>query len=758
MPLINNAIGIGTVTAAPGLIQSTQVARSVDLARIQYVAQLQGDATAPHFAPPNEPVGDGRAFPATNGKSYYRPLVRVAMHAGDPAGPEVRFLKDAQGGVSLHFDLEEDPVPSLPAGAEPFNVRVDGLNLLWQPNHRWDFDKPLLLSHDTPGDGKPHFTIRVGVDVPGDRVEELYGALSDATAGASLQVTLSFGYWLEQPVESPPPPPPAADPGGGRMLWPEVMLRPGLAAAVAIPVTGAAPAPVAAPVGPSSVMMLATAGNRAIVAPGTANFIDLVRARGGLDGVATDADQRRQQPNYRAVTLARSLPFTYRPDQDQNRPIYAALKAADSLPEAFHQVSPTGDVASDSISVVARAPFPNTIYRLPDEVRLAFSDRLGVPHVIPMVHRDGQGHPRVAVTFMAVPWHNPARLVALRDWLYRESAGALAAPDVVVGGYKDAKLHLTTAFPSDIQVLGGDNTPVPLETGFELTLDLTLEYYKFLCSLLTGPPGGGAVGLTGQVTVTTVEQPPAGAGGQPVEKLWNLTMMNLNLQELAALPIDVQTQADALSPTQVTLLNRAHAPVSIDGCVPLLLQVDRNSVVPLAIFPATTKTAFPAELPADGSLTVVLEPGAEAKGQLWNAVMVQLLGVKLAQPAQQVLDRIHEIAPAGALDWVITAECPPFEQTPTPSQFQSLFKVDVTLSRTGFADQRVTLGRDHPTAQIHMQQTLRDLLLSAPGSVQSFQYSVRNIYNEHMGAWSPQKTEEGDSLVVFPNRMENDVG
>src|SRR5690606_33086076 len=130
------------------------------LAQAQLLVQLQGDEDAPRFAQGNEPTQDGRAYRAQDGRTYYRPLLRVAHRTVDPQGPDVRFLKDAEGAVWLYFELEEHPPAGMARGAVPFEVRVEQVALQWQGTSGSSlrvFDEPTLVAaQGEESEGAPH--------------------------------------------------------------------------------------------------------------------------------------------------------------------------------------------------------------------------------------------------------------------------------------------------------------------------------------------------------------------------------------------------------------------------------------------------------------------------------------------------------------------------------------------------------------------------------------------------------------------------
>ncbi|MBI4279761.1 MAG: hypothetical protein HY660_15025 [Armatimonadetes bacterium] len=737
MPETKNVL---KVEALPTVVAPQRLAVGMSLARLGQIVQLKADENAPHFLPAQEPAQDGRGYQATDRRHYYRPQLRVAQRTLAPAGPDVRFLKDAQGKVRLEFELEESPPAGMPQGAEPFNVRVSQVRLEWvdqgQARQRI-FDQPTLTAEDDPQDSsKPNFSIRAGADLAAEEVEPVYHALSRTASQAKVVATLSFGYWLDEQG------------GGGGTTTPTVTRPAGITGATILRRIAAQPAVSITPTASTPAASGTSSAQPARVS--AASGISAARLSGlhaarlavlpNLTGVLDRAKERERQPNYRAVTLTRSVPFTFDAALSQNRHVYAALLPTQSLSEVWTQLE---------FGWVRRAPFPNTVYRLPDEVRLAYNPELATPHMIPVLYRDEQEETRVRVTLRAVPWHDPDKLVKLRDHLHRADAGAWAVPTVVVGGYEEAKLKLLGAFPEHIRALEGTEVPVGLEGGFEIRLDLTLEFYKFLCELLVG-----TVGLTGEVTVARETAAPA--EGAPPEKRVSHIPMRLNLDDLAALPVEVKVDADAVKPTRVHLVNQARAEMRIGGCVPRLVQYDANSVVPLAVFEAAASTAFPATLGADAAMPVDIAPKDGDEAQLWNAVQVELTGQELARQAKETLDRIHEVAPAGALAWKLSVECPVFLRDPVPPQFQNLYRVEVQITRAGFTPQQVVLGKGQATGQVTMQRTLREIVGEDAANVASFNHRVRNVYFDHQGRWGEEKRGEGTSLFVFPNPVEND--
>jgi len=719
---------------------------SLELSQVQKMLHLEAERDAPRFFRGEEPVRDDRAYKARDGKLYYRPQLRVAARAVGRSGPEVAFLKDADGGISLRLVLEERPPEGIPGNARPLDVRVEEMMLRWEPDGEWTFSEPLVMSNDRADEpGAPAFHIVAGSEVAQHRLDELYRALSDSGARARLHVELSYGYWVDGGAADPVRKPHKPDIDrhfSMRVKTPEALLR---------AVKGEPAFDV------KKITEAIRSGDAVTTKPGIgkASVVQLPPISGVLNESAaaklkdpdwpertwTEHLDRLAEPDFFAGTVVRKLEFFFAPSLDANRPIYAALREEESLPAEWTD-SPYG--------MICRSPFPNTVYRLPDGLRLAYDEELGIPHVIPVLYRDDDGEPRVRVTLRAVPWHDPQKLVQLRDWLQALSDGAYVHPHVVTGGYREASLSLGGMFPEGIQTVGDQVAEISLEGGIDLTLDVTAEFYRHLCEMLSA-----LTGLTGEVAVA-VEVEIAG-GEDPPERLTRRIPMRLRFRELAGLPVQVHLDEGVLSPGEVRLQNRASTPVQVGGFYPRLLQVDSNSVVPLGAFPAATSTPFPLKIGADDETSVDLRPGEEVGGALWNAVAVELADPRLMQPPEETLDRVHRVLPRGSVRWVIEAECPVFMADSVPDGFADLHAVEVQIVRDGHSPLQMALGRgDEARAQVSLDVTLPDLLGEEAERLHQFSYRVRNIYLDRIGAWSEARETAGSRLFVVPNPVEED--
>ncbi|MBZ9749906.1 hypothetical protein K7W42_03405 [Deinococcus sp. HMF7604] len=733
-----------------------QIALGLPMARMQYLMQVAGDEQAPHFVPAQAPVNDGVAAQAIGGQWLYRPELRVAQRTVEPLGPEVRFLKDPAGHVRLQFELEEAPLAGLPAGAEPLAVKVESVALTWQEGGQArtrPLDSPTLVGTDDPQNpATPNFRLRVGVELTPEEVDPMYRALSQLGAGAAVTVNFSYGYWLDETVvvDDPPRRPPiirdhriVADGVGslgvrGSLLRSAALIRP-------LQVRPEGP-----PTPPEPVNLTVPLINLTPVAPAPRLKLDRLIAdvRFNPDLIKTVLNRQRQrqtQSNFRQVTLTRTVPFFFDPALEHNRPVFSAVVGDASLGAAWQNIG---------FGLVRAASFPNTVYRLPDEIRLAYNPDLAAPHVIPALYRDAEDEIRVRVLLRAAPWYDPASLVKLRDTLRKTSGGAISFATVVMGGYEKAVLRLGGAFPDQVRALGGaQDIEIGLEGSFEIVVDLSLEFYRLLAQLLVGP-----IGLTGQVDVTLNMAAPGDSTPQP--QVFHVPL-RLNLADVASLPLTVTLPegdtADLLSPGQVVISSGAGVDTRVGGCAARLLQYDENSVTPLEVFAAQVDgVAFPLTLPATGGVTLNVKPTADLGSELWNAIQVELTGHELVTPAAQVLEHIHEVAPSGSISWRLQVECPLLTRTPLPDAYQTLYRVEVQIHSAGFADQQVILSPSAAQATVSMNQTLRDIVGSAGGDINRFGYRVRNIYFDHQGQWSEPKDGEGSNLFVFPNATTND--
>jgi hypothetical protein len=702
-------------------VGTNRLAVGMNFGQLTGIIVQAGDQSAPHFLAADEPNRDGIPFTAVGGNTWYRPDLQVSDRPSS-AGPSVWFLKDADGVVRLEFDLEETAPAGLPAGAMPFSVTIDSLTLDWSDadgQHKRAFANP-TIGPSADLSKQPHFLVHAGDKLARDEVQALYHAMSRPDANTHLTIAMSYGYWIDSTTS----PGPVPDPWPGPIpVWQWKQWRQIKTLSLAAPTSAFSKPAVAASPDPAPMAIMPGV----VAQPPRAVLID----RQKISELMEENRLRKNRHDYQRTSYSRTVPFSFDEALEANASIYRAIKG-EQLAD---------DWTSTPNGWLRRAEYPNTIYRLPDELRLAFNPDLGVPHVLPTLYRDEQGDAKVRVVMRILPWHNPRALVAIGDDLG-------TAPDVIVGGYESATLTFTGAFPDQIHALSGTTVPITLETGAEITLELTVEFYTFLCQLLTGP-----IGVTGTVSVTLSNTTPTGAT-TPQPNIRQVPV-RLSLGAPATLALDVSVPPDAVSPGQVSLSNKSGAGTTVGGCEPRLLQYDANSVVPLEIFKAKATNAFPVSLPAGATVQVGVAPLLPDTAKLWNAVLVQLTDIKLDLNPAEVLNRIYEVAPVGTLDWQLAIDCPPLVSTPGPARFTSVIAIDVQVNRLDGSHDIVHLTRGHASTQLTMHRSLAELTAAA-GDIGTFTYTVRNFYDDHQGHWGAPQQGEGSNLTVYPNDPASD--
>lgn len=630
-----------------------------------------------NFDAGQEPLEDGVVYTAQNGMQVYRPQLRVAARpVGQLAGPDVWFRKDDQGALRLDWTLADVPPPDAPAGAVPLMINVDSARLVWSGNS-WGLGPVEREDRAEP----PRFLLRGRDPLTADQAQAFEAAMSDP--GAQCQLEIQYSYDYTQGV------------AGDESVLPywEAL---GLIQRQGADVIGYPP-------------------DEQLAANGI--------TREQFDAAVPHVESRQQ-------TVVRLVPFTFVPDDVPNLPIYRALHGLANLTDEWRK-SPAGWVRGSD--------FPNTVYRIPDELRLAFNPALGTPHVIPTLHTDESGASAVRVLLRVAPWQDPRQVLQTR--------ALVAAPGahVVVGPVSGATLRLGGSFPEAITVLGGaQGVAVPLAEGADLLMDLSLEYFQLLCGML-----GGAVGLPGQVEVTL-------AAGSTTPVPVNLRMDLVNDLPVA---VDLVAPAGGGPPAVVRLTNRAGTAVRIGGCEAVFLLVAPDSLAPGAAYRARCTSAFPIELAAEGAgATAELSferTEAPAAQERWNAIQVELLDKAMVADARGALLRATELGGSGELTWELKVSSPVFAATPPP-RWANLAGIEVEINAEGFDPATVVLRPDTPARTVTMRKPLTELVAGGASGIRTASYRVRNNYTDHQGQWTEPQRQSGDDLVVYPNPAPGD--
>jgi len=676
------------------------------------------------FAAGAEPVSDGATYTALDGSIHYRPVWRIADRGpGLVAGPDVWFGRDDEGTIRLGLTLADVPPAGAPAAARSLVIGVDEVTVVWNSGAR-TLDPPVLERPADPADDRPRSLARCGAALLPDDARAIELAMCDAASGCRLDVTYTLYYVTQNPAQPGGQPrllvfsddyvgdkfkefgydTTDMDVDGQRFRLVEVRESDIEEARKLLEEVGLEWTT-------SDTLASLESSLRAVL--GDDRFVE-------LSGAVPPSQSDHYEPT------SQSIPFVFNPNDDANRPIYRALHGAANLTDTW-QKSAAGWLRA--------SPFPNTVYRIPDEVRLAFDPDMGTPHVITTLHTDDRGGSSVRVLLRVAPWQDARKILETRALTRTEAA------QVIVGPVQGATLRLGGSFPESIRI-GGETgeVTVSLAEGADLLMDLSLEYFQLLCEML-----GGTVGLPGDVEVrlddgTVVPVP-----------------VSLRMNKVNDLPVGVEVvPGGAGSPTSVRVTNRSGTAIRVGGCAAVFLRLDAGSVVPMAAYPARCATAFPLVLADDGTADLAFEAVDPPEDARWNAVLVELLDKAMVDDARTTLLRAHQLAGSGELTWDLTISSPVFGAAALPQRWANLANLEVEVSAPGFETTTVVLRKDTPSRTLTMRKPLSALVAGGAAGIQTATYRIRNNYVDHQGRWTEPQQQAGEELVVFPNPADGD--
>lgn len=712
-------------------VRSTTLATSVRLTQLQRAIVVVGGG-GPTFPANQEPVQDAVGYQASDGVAYYRPVLRVAGRpAGRRAGPDVWFLEDDQGVITLQWTLEVIPLTGGPAGARPLPFTVDSVRMAWAAGH-YDFQVPGVEPVEDAAEGQPQLRIHGAAQLRPDEAATLEAAMNHPESACRLEVTLSYEYNVQVPVPDNPSPGPRPRPRprfpqspGPRVPRPEAEMlsrvRDHRLARLDVAVNPAAVSAASILAAESPAVSEVTLRRR--VRPQLRERLIGVRL-GDLIAAApaTRPDARRQ-------SLSRSVPFVFEPSVEANGPIYRALHDSAALSDEWQQLGDAGWLRDSD--------FPNTVFRLPDALRLAWDAETAGPRMAPTLYRNDAGDPRVRLLLRLAPWQDPAKIVLTRRGL--DMPGAR----VVTGQVGSSVLHMGGAFPEELTLVGGSGVAIPL-AGVELAFDVSLTFYEFICQVVTRPEG-----LSGTVEVVVDTKP--GTDGAPAEQRTVPVPVSIRLDRVDDLPCTISVPDGVVSPTTVTVTNASGVEITVGGCEVSFLQVDEESVVPIDLYPARCTSTFPLTLAPGASTELALQLQTEADDVVWNGVQLELLDKRLTVSPAAVLRHLHELAPAGASTRDLTLSSPVFATGTLPQRWLSAGLASIEVELTTQAGQVVNavLSLANPTRTVRLPATLADLVAGAAG-ITTVSYRVRNNYADHQGEWSQPQSQSGEEIVVYP--------
>ncbi len=458
--------------------------------------------------------------------------------------------------------------------------------------------------------------------------------------------------------------------------------------------------------------------------------------------------QTTRQERSVSTTFTRRVPFFFDRTLDQNLGVFRAISGAAVLPS---------DWQDSEWGTLCPAEFVNTVYLIPHEFRLAYDAARGLPHMLPVQYNAPDGSRRLRVMLRTEPWYDPARVAGLQAALSRQSGGIYLHPQVIAGGVTGARLTLRTIFPEDIAVAEdaeADGVAIDLASPFDLTLDVSEEYYTLLATILTG-----TVGLTGTVEVTLA---PTGNNGAPAPV--RRVPLVLTFQRLGALPLTEFVATATINPDRVDITNRAAQPVTVAGAEASLLLLDENALLPAAVLAARPAQPFPLTIDAGGSATLTFTPVAAPEGSVWNTVVPVLTGVTAAVDPDAALRAIHALAPPGTAGWRLRILSPQLTQAAAAPGPDQMIAVEVRMTRDGAAPVQATLMAQEPERTVTFPRNLDDLIPAgtnggtAGDGFLRLSVTARGVWPGGFGGWSVPVDHVGDTLFVFVPPLDGGTG
>lgn len=694
----------------------------------------------PVFLAGNEPMADARTYTAIDGRNFACPTLRIGRRGGAFPGPDVMFIREIDGTTFLHVVIEQSLPEGTPEGTQTLGTPVGPPRIDWNGGS-------LTLPDPTPVEGADPGTVELRILAPlePDHVAMLVQAMTDPAANCEFVMVFGASYR----VRATPPgnrPELQLPPWRKPVPFPRIPINPDR---ILRPLDGG---PVLQPLAMRDMRITPARG----VESGTLQMLDSGFVSKSavispdlldrwIDRKLIDIPDLRRIPfeaeeSAGTISFPRRLPFFFDRTLDQNLPVFRAISGAATLPS---------DWQDSEWGTLCPAEFVNTVYLLPHEFRLAYDAARGLPHMLPIQYAADDGTRRLRVVLRTEPWFDPGRVAGLQTALSRQSGGAYIHPRIIAGGAVGARLRLGTIFPERIAVAEdaeADGVEIDVISPFDLTLDLSEEYYALLVTVLTGP-----VGLTGWVEVTLG---PAADGGTPAQRRIPLS---LTFGRLGLLPLTESVATAAINPERVDITNRAAQPVTIGGAAASLLLLDENALLPAAVLAARPAEAFPLLLDAGGSATLTFAPVSAPEGAVWNAVVPVLTGITVAVDPDAALRAIHALAPPSTFGWQLRLLSPQLQAATQPDP---MLAVEIRMTRDGGNPVQATLMAGQAERVVTFPRHLDDLIGNGAAADGFLRLSVtaRGVWATGFGAWSAPADHVGDTLFVFVPPRDGDAG
>lgn len=703
-----------------------------------------------------EPKRLGRGYKDIHGAFWYLPELEIdlADGAGLPEGAKaVQFLRDTDGSVSLRVQLALKKPDNMREDARVLIPTIESSVLVWNDGL---FDLPTPSYFNENGTSGYRFLL----PVPGDKLDALVAGMKDLQSGMCIKINSSLKYQVQKKPETSPGTTSSGGRGGATLhTIPIPLTRTHVLAHTVMPTQPAATSRTFTLAQPLKMF-------RALPAETTARALETVRT----DKMAVEKfklnpelikklkdkekgeDVAANETVERSKHLDQKIMFGFTGQADNEQHIFAALQTG---PVDAHEFADRWQ--HTEFGTFAPASFPNRIYMMPHALRLRYNPDTLLPDISPVLYMDEEDEPRVRLRLMVTPWYDLEKVAGLRDFLTIANPSAFMYPELITNFSARVSLKINTQFSEGVTSLNDiQDAQINFASVLSLDLDVTLEFYKFVTSLLEGP-----VGIAGTMTVFLNEQDEHSADDEDaddstnvLENIESVTVpFSLRLKDIANPQLRFTAPEDDSeeNPARVLVRNEGGHDLSFSSALPHLLYRDMNSPVPLNMFRTTLKQPLPVSIAAGDQVELEINLKPELESSLWNSIDMVLAGYQMEIDPKDALRQTHDLVPPGGMSWDLTIQVPPFMMDSLPAGMERVFAVNVMIEREGKAPMTLTLTPDSPEQTVKFSPSLSEII-EMEGGVDFLEYSYKTqtILNDRMMDWTASVSGQGGRIFVFP--------
>lgn len=715
------------------------------------------------FSKQQEPRSVGTIYRDINGHPYYLPdpVLDRFDDADFPSGSAaVQFLKDEHGAVSLQIQLIFQRPRNAPPEATLLIPEVEFITLVWGDG-QLDLPSPSYFSED--GESGYRFL----VPIPAQSLDALVAAMKSKTVDSCIKMGMNVSYHIQG--ESAPPSDSRATGTNGAgettfvpMLSPilttrfATILQPSVLTAVLPPVAPVSTVTPLTPVPKHAVSLKPVSKTLALEIIGKKKFglesfkfnPEMIKAFDKNKTTPPPEDVTRQK---KVLNLNNKIGFTFTGQANNEQHIYHALEQ-----EAHDEHEFSARWQYTDFGIFSPAAFPNRIYMMPHQLRLRYNPDLHLPDISPVLYMSPEDEPRVRLRLGMMPWYDLEKVTQLRDFLTLANPSAFMYPELITNFTAQGTLNLSTQFTEGITALEEEIT-VNFSSLLALDLDITLEFYKFVTTLLQG-----ATGITG--TLTIILPPQQGNpddGLSVVEDVSTVTIpLNLKIKDIANPLLSFSAPPDSSTtdtrPQKVVVKNEGAHALVFTKAFPHLLYRDPNVVLPLNMFRAPVAAGLPLRLEAGEAETLEVAADDTLSESMWNSIDMVLADYSIDIDAADALQQTHDLVPPGGLTWSLTIQVPPFTVSPLPAGMENVFAVNVIVEIDGRAPMTITLTPDMPSHTLTIAPNLGDILTMDGGvDVLTYQYKTQTVLTDRMMDMTAPVRGQGSRIFVFPTTQQD---